>query len=93
MKTSLGKRLSAICHDTRTLISGVFINSTAFGGELISSAHQESPAFPLRANVFLNLLDEKTGKTFTFQAQLRGLKRQQGQWIYKISWESRDENP
>jgi len=78
--------IQAICHDNRTLISGVIRNVTEAGCELLCTVDTGTPAFPKKAQITLNLSDEVTGRTMNVTVRLIGVSRRDGAWSYRIKW-------
>ncbi len=79
--------IDAICHDSHDVISGKLRNISEFGCMLISP-DSESPSFGRKAKVVLNLVDPKSGQSFSLPAQLRGVSREEGKWVYQLQWQS-----
>lgn len=78
--------IPVVCHDFRSVITGVIHEITETGCELISSLQTTGPVFPQKTQVLLNVLDEKTGRSVNVQARLTAARRQDGQWAYRIRW-------
>lgn len=81
-------RLQAICHDNQSIISGsptrltrdtIFLASSDFASSL--------PPFGKGSRVWLNLLDEASGKTENVQAVIHGMARRNGGWEYEMKWD------
>jgi hypothetical protein len=80
-----------ICHDFRSIVSGRIREITDTGCELVSGVDTSGPIFPQKAQVLLNLLDEKSGKSVNVQARLTAAQRIEGQWVYRIRWSVKPE--
>lgn len=74
----------AVCLDHRTLMSAEAQNVTDKGCELVSEPNAFGPIFPLRARVLVNLLEEKSNRSMTYNAWLSSFKLLEGRWIYYI---------
>lgn len=80
------ENILAVCHDFHRVVSGKIAQATEAGCELITQDSKPSPSLATQSNVFLNLFDQKTGKSINVKAQLFGISRSQGGWTYRIRW-------
>jgi hypothetical protein len=82
------KEVPVVCHDFRSIVTGNIREISDTGCELVSSIQSTGPVFAQKANVLLNLLDEKTGRSVNVSARLTAVKRHEGKWTYRIRWSS-----
>jgi hypothetical protein len=79
--------LLAICHDYRAVVNGTLSHVSAEGCVLVSSCFATTmPPFRRGSRVWLNLLDEATGRSENVEASITGFIRNGGRWEYQIQW-------
>ncbi len=88
-KGASADRLAAICHDFRKVVRGMAAKMTETGCELVSEAKSISPAFAKKADVQLNLLDEKSGRQINVVARVCGVSKSRAGWGYQLRWQER----
>jgi hypothetical protein len=72
------------------VVSGSLAHVTESGCEFISretTLNQGEPGFASRGVICLNLLNPKTGKSMSVQAQVAGISRQEGHWALQLGWQ------
>lgn len=80
--------IEALCHDTRNVVGGKLTQVTDAGCELICPSGSAAQGFGSQSHVMLNLLDPKSGQVMNVTARLNGVTRQNGQWTFKVLWDS-----
>ena len=83
--------VEAICHDHQNLLNGLIRGLTANGCEFLGPKEGDTPTFPKKTQVTLNLLDESTGASQNCIVRLSGVSRREGRWSYRIQWEEAPE--
>ena len=78
--------IEALCHDSHSAISGKLSGVTDAGCELVTTGARSEPAFGATAQVILNLLDPKSGRSMSVPARLSGVLRKDGKWSYQVQW-------
>jgi hypothetical protein len=79
--------IHAICHNQLTLVSGKIRAVSASSAVLIGETHQEEmPPFRKGNKVWLNLLDDATGKGENVEAVIEDFKRDAGRWEFLMRW-------
>jgi hypothetical protein len=78
--------IPVVCHDFRSVLTGMLREISDTGCELVSGMETEGPVFPQKTQVFLNLVDERSGRSVNIRARLTAVVRRGGQWVYRIRW-------
>jgi hypothetical protein len=78
--------IEALCHDSRSVISGKLTQVTDSGCELVCSQNAVAPSFGTKSPVILNLLEPKTGRSMNVAARLSAVRRKDGNWSLKVLW-------
>ena len=78
--------IEALCHDSRSVITGRLTQVTDAGCELVCPSTSVTPGFGSKSHVILNLLDPKSGQAMNVTARLGGVRRRDGNWSLKVLW-------
>ena len=77
-----------ICHNNRDAMSGVLTDPHAQGFTLLTEdAATSGTPFGRGSKVWVNLLEEQSGRSENFQAVISGMTNQDGKWAFEIAWE------
>jgi len=83
--------IQALCHDQRSMLAGAIRGVDDRGCEFLGPSEGDTPVFPKKTLVILNLIDEASGKTQNLQVRLGGVSRREGRWSYRLQWEETPE--
>lgn len=83
------KNVPVVCHDFRSIVTGYLRSIDGTGCELVSGLATAGPVFAQKAEIFLNLFDEKSGQSVNVRARLTAAIRRDGQWLYRIRWQQK----
>lgn len=81
--------IQAIVHDHRSLLAGVFSEVFEDGCILLSTQKHGPDGQPFRkgGRVWLNLLEERTGRSENVQATVVAFMHKAGVWHYELHWQ------
>ncbi len=79
--------LTALAHDSRTLVQGHLSEVTVLGCLLEVQSSCADPEFQTGGRIQLNLLEELEGKAEAVVARVKSVKREaQNRWSYRLTW-------
>lgn len=79
--------LTALAHDSRTLVQGQVTEVTVLGCLLEVQSSCADPEFQTGGRIQLNLLEELEGKAQAVMARVKSVKREaQNRWSYRLTW-------
>lgn len=79
--------LTALAHDSRTLVQGHLSEVTVLGCLLEVQSSCADPEFQTGGRIQLNLLEELEGKAQAVVARVKSVKREsQNRWSYRLTW-------
>lgn len=79
--------LTALAHDSRTLVQGQLSEVTVLGCLLEVQSSCADPEFQTGGSIQLNLLEELEGKAQSVLARVKSVKREvQNRWSYRLTW-------
>lgn len=83
-----GRVFQVVCHNNRDAVAGIVVQPGAQGFTIIT---QESSStmlpFGQGSKVWINLLDEQSGRTENFQALVGQVASHDGRWALQVLWE------
>lgn len=84
---ALARALSAVCHDNRHIIGGTISSVSGADSFFKSSDHLDAfPPFRKGHLLWVNLLDEGSGKSENARAEIVDLKKSEKHWEYRLKW-------
>lgn len=83
------KNYQAVCHNQQTVVNGELTQFDENCGELISIETSGKPGLSVPSQVFLNILDAKSGKSTNLQAKVYQIQRIANGWSYRIEWDQK----
>jgi hypothetical protein len=84
---ALERALSAVCHDNRHIIGGTISSVSGTDSFFKSSDHLDAfPPFRKGHLLWVNLLDEGSGKSENARAEIVDLKKSEKHWEYRLKW-------
>lgn len=79
--------LTALAHDSRTLVQGNLSEVTVLGCLLEVQSSCADPEFQTGGRIQLHLLEELEGKAQAVVARVKSVKREsQNRWSYRLTW-------
>jgi hypothetical protein len=79
--------LTALAHDSRTLVQGHLSEVTVLGCLLEVQSSCADPEFQTGGRIQLHLLEELEGKAQAVVARVKSVKREsQNRWSYRLTW-------
>ncbi len=78
--------LRVICHDHHHVVAANFIKISESGGELIADTHSGDPVFAIKSKIYLDIINESTGKSTVVHARLAQAIREKDHWVYLVRW-------
>lgn len=84
---ALARALSAVCHDNRNIIGGTIASMSGVESFFKSTDHLDAfPPFRKGHLLWVNLLDESSGKSENARAEIIDLKKSEDCWEYRLKW-------
>jgi hypothetical protein len=80
--------IEALCVDARHAVTGKLTQVTDSGCEFVTTQGASESCFGAKAQIMLNLLEPKTGRSMNVPARLSGVSRKGGKWSYRVDWKS-----
>ena len=81
------KRYQVLCHDSRQVVQAQLTKVSPAGAELVTHGGHGAPMFAVKSKIYLEILDEKTGKTEQVYVRLAKAELHQRHWVYVVRWE------
>jgi hypothetical protein len=87
--TREARGVTVVAHNKRSVINGALRNPTSVGALLVGPAPRDRMAGPFvrGTKIWINLLDVRSGKTESIEAQVTSVMRRGSSWEYRVKWD------